>query len=571
MFKNFQQRILLRISLSLNGPTKFKFAVAPGLKNMIQELRIWSYSLFCVCRIPRRNLIRFFFSWNLFFFLLHPIFYGIDILIRINSSKRRLVLIVIKYGIYYRFEQEGEVVYKVLREELNKIREIAKDDEVFDFKYCSKVIYNLDKTSKTSIEFLRSLLDNPSQKYSRSEIWNLVTTIASAYHENGFYITGEAIEVEGRKLTYRVYENLGLDINESCYFTAIGHMALLDLLIKGKILAKIKTDHLSLYFNHYKVANLTYGKMMASLCEKNGIKVKFGIEISELENDLETYVSSKGTVVSARRNYSKIQEQWESKNLGPLLELPMSIESQARKILKSHGIVIDSGFVGMHLRSGSESARAGRNSNFKNYLLAISEISNHGGWVLKVGGSRVNSKLVGGAKFVDTSRLKLSKVELEVLHTFVWARSRFFIGNLSGGTNPAGTFGVPTLWSDVHPIAHFRPPSRMDIILPRRIVDLKKDRYLTLSETISLENSICQSENPFLCLLYGYQLIENSEIEIMDAVKEMLNLTEEQNKLEIRPIANPCVDKILAQNQLGYGASISRSFLARHTDYLETN
>ena len=41
------------------------------------------------------------------------------------------------------------------------------------------------------------------------------------------------------------------------------------------------------------------------------------------------------------------------------------------------------------------------------------------------------------------------------------------------GTHPPSLFGTPTIWIDVHPTVQARPPSKQDVVIPKRVFKLK--------------------------------------------------------------------------------------------------
>jgi putative glycosyltransferase (TIGR04372 family) len=145
---------------------------------------------------------------------------------------------------------------------------------------------------------------------------------------------------------------------------------------------------------------------------------------------------------------------------------------------------------------------------------------------------------------------------------------------LSGGTNPPGAFGVPTLWTDIHPISGFRPPSRKDLMIPKLIYNLRSKKYLTLKDCLSNEHRDSQSENPLKLLLNGYRLFASDSIDLRLAVRDMLTKLSSEEDSKSRPYyenenaRSKEVDTLFSEVSLGYGSGLCESFLDRNPSYL---
>jgi putative glycosyltransferase (TIGR04372 family) len=236
----------------------------------------------------------------------------------------------------------------------------------------------------------------------------------------------------------------------------------------------------------------------------------------------------------------------------------------------------DAWFVGLHLRSGGDITRAGRNASFKNYVSSIEMIQERGGWVIGLGQDYAeNYPTLRLKNFINSAGFGLSTLDLEVLNIFVWANSKFFIGSLSGGTNVPGMFGTPILWADIHPLAHFRPPASRDRILPRRVLHLETRKYLSFSEMVSESHQYCQSENPIKLIQNGYSLVHNDPKEICDAALEMINLysereTNRQHQQKFNELF-VTAEKTYSRINLSPGAEFCKSFVLTNLDFLDAS
>ena len=130
----------------------------------------------------------------------------------------------------------------------------------------------------------------------------------------------------------------------------------------------------------------------------------------------------------------------------------------------------------------------------------------------------------------DTTKLGLSKYERECLQIYIWSHSRFFIGSKSGGTNPAGTFGTPTIWLDTHPTVDARPPYRYDHIIPKKVFSFSENKYLKLNEIFKKENIASQSTDKNFLKKNKFVIQSCDKINIKNSIEEMIKETSNQNK-----------------------------------------
>jgi len=117
------------------------------------------------------------------------------------------------------------------------------------------------------------------------------------------------------------------------------------------------------------------------------------------------------------------------------------IESQSK--LESFGLTSKDWFVGLHIRDGGKTP-ALRNQQISNYLPAIKEITDKGGWVIRIGGTEM-PPLPILPRVID---LTTQPNALREVHLYVLAKSKFFIGTCSGPQYFPSLFGVPTLFTN---------------------------------------------------------------------------------------------------------------------------
>jgi putative glycosyltransferase (TIGR04372 family) len=141
--------------------------------------------------------------------------------------------------------------------------------------------------------------------------------------------------------------------------------------------------------------------------------------------------------------------------------------------------------------------------------------------VVRLGSFNSNNKTDSGINFVDLTTLKLKQYEYESVNLFIWANSKLFLGNLSGGTFPPMLFGVPILWFDIFPYRHFVPPGINDKVLPKKLFSIEEGRMLSLNELFSPKYANLQTESPVSLSRKGFKLIDTTESEILDCLNEI--------------------------------------------------
>jgi putative glycosyltransferase (TIGR04372 family) len=264
-----------------------------------------------------------------------------------------------------------------------------------------------------------------------------------------------------------------------------------------------------------------------------------------------------------------VQEEWEARGKGPLLELTAADRERGQELLAHLGVPRGAWFVCLHVRSpsfhneGEAPDQAHRNADVRSYLPAVRHILARGGWVVRLGDPDMEPAppLPG---FADYAR---SPVKSPWMDVFLCAACRFFIGVASGLSHVPGTFGVPcvlTNWvSSPLPVAGGR-----DLFIPKLIRAEAENRYLGFAEF--LEPGIGRLSH---C---GGQFRErslrptaNSPEDILELVREMLEIldgtivrtpAEKRLQQSFREAATRC--GLVGFSRLG------RAFLSKHAHLL---
>lgn len=393
-----------------------------------------------------------------------------------------------------------------------------------------------------------------------------IQAAAAVMHVNGQFRLAEEIEIFGKeRLDTRLRRAPGLRF-ETLYFSAIGHLALLDLLFKAVELKLVAAEDVHLIETSGRTANVPYADLWLARARELGVEVERRRATIRrwVEPDIEVWPMKTLGYALARHQYGQVSALWNERRLPPQITFNTEHLDQARRSLSVLGLGDAAWFAGVHLRSSSDPDRLLRNTSFRGFELTLSEVAAHGGVCILLG----DFPGLVPPQFRDAvvDARGLSGDERDLVHNFVWSQSRIFIGNLSGGTFPPGTFGVPTLWVDVYPVAHIRPASRTDIFIPKLVTSRELGRTLTFDECLSEEHSRSQVESPRLLRAAGYSVRSCGPEEIALATGDLLQSTS-FGGLPTHP-QDARVDDAYRARGLSLGARVAPSFLDAWADSL---
>jgi len=198
------------------------------------------------------------------------------------------------------------------------------------------------------------------------------------------------------------------------------------------------------------------------------------------------------------------------------LNLDENYVNLAQKLLLQRGVPASSWFVALHIREKSNKLDA-RQASVNSFIPAIKEITKRGGWVIRFGTDNM-TPLPDLPNLID---LYVNSPENRLIHYFLLAKAKFLLGNLSGPMEIAKAFGTPVLTTNMIGIgkAMFNAPNG-SLFLPKQ--------WIKNSKRVSYEKLICSPEGFSQMNLkhrskLGYQLLENSETEIKDAVVDFFD------------------------------------------------
>jgi putative glycosyltransferase (TIGR04372 family) len=369
---------------------------------------------------------------------------------------------------------------------------------------------------------------------------------------------------EASRLSVRLKIELDLRENrlpglygESAYFSAMGHLCLLHYMLCAIEANICDSSRIVLIRSEYPVANVPFADWLERRARKLGVKVmEYQDYPLQTEPDLELWPQANGYIDSHQNHGAALGL---SKNINDLLD-PQIIEdiSKGQEILGSHYLDIEAPTVGFHIRNNQQHSRSLRNSSPQKYAEAMEVLTGEGYQVVVLGELSPRDARAFPSAAIQVTNI-LGKVDAARANVAVWFGCEFFVGNLSGGTNPAGVFGRPVLWVDQYPLRQWRVAGPMDLFLPKLAFGLEQQRFLSLRELLGEEHRLSQTEDPALLARAGFSLRPIAAEEIVAAVQEMrVRARSSKDGLSYQ---QELVASIYAGNGFEHGGHIPQSFL----------
>ena len=348
----------------------------------------------------------------------------------------------------------------------------------------------------------------------------------------GDYKSGDQLLISSRDKLNRLLDRQPGFHDESSHFTAIGHMSLFVYVIQAAEIGQLDANNLPFTFKYCRdyICNSLFADLILKYASENNISVSSSKRESRFDHDddheIEVWPGNSDSSVLARNEYHKLALNWSSEKKHSPLTFPSNLKTSAESLLEEN--LSAPWFVGIHIRAATDVERTLRNTSLENAKYICSLVKSAGGQPFLIGANHIISRKMSGHA-IDIKSLSSSQFEYELLQLYIWSFSRFFVGSLSGGTNPPALFGTPTIWLDFHPSTHFFAPNTFDIFLPRKIYSKSLSRYLSFPEYSSNEHRFCQTENPLYSSFFGYKVLPASRSCINRAFNHMLEKTDREN------------------------------------------
>jgi putative glycosyltransferase (TIGR04372 family) len=291
---------------------------------------------------------------------------------------------------------------------------------------------------------------------------------------------------------------------------------------------------------------------------------RFGFAI--LENPSSWHLSERLQMVGTTKDFISLYEMHELvyKNLQAVrgkvrLSINPDYETWAEAALRKLGLPRDAWFVGLHVREKPANPLDPRTAKLETFYQSISEIEKRGGWIIRFG-TGVMTPLPSKRNILD---LNIENEDLKRLHLYVIAKSLFLLSTNSGPNTVAWALGTPVLQTNTLSIArNILSSSDGSLFLPKKY-RFGRGQPCSFSQIIG-SNSGYWEKNLREISALGFELIDNSEEEILEATKDMFHFVEKGNhnallKSRVNEIRKSC-------NAVGYG-QISPSFLHRNENW----
>ncbi|MGB0671294.1 MAG: TIGR04372 family glycosyltransferase [Rhodospirillales bacterium] len=271
-----------------------------------------------------------------------------------------------------------------------------------------------------------------------------------------------------------------------------------------------------------------------------------------------------------------VQAAWEAAGRGPLLTLKPAHRGEGRARLARRGFADDDWFVAWHVRDAatflediSWSPNRYRNAELATYIAGVQAILDRGGWVVRLGDPQMPRLADIGfthPRLIDYAHGG-TDLRADWMDLFLVAEARFYFGMASGPSSVAVNFGTPTLGTNWFHLGPW-PYCSGDLFLPKRLVRRADAKPLTLSETLA--PGLWGALEPPLFDALGIEVIDNSEVEIAEAVTEMLDRLEgPADEAEEDRRRQAAFAQVADPFNLGMPARCGAAFLRRHPELCE--
>lgn len=197
--------------------------------------------------------------------------------------------------------------------------------------------------------------------------------------------------------------------------------------------------------------------------------------------------------------------------------------------LEAMGIGPDDWFVCLHVRTSAfhKDQADYRNGRFEHCYLAIDHIIGLGGKVIRMGdiGAGIVTRPRPGLIDYPNTRWKS-----ELMDLYLIKRCRFYIGTQSGILDTSYLLQTPTL--SVNSV-HFdmRSPNPCDRVLYKNIRRKGESRPLSIAEALNKYHDILATD-----WYRRYEFVENSDEEILAAVKEFISVIDGERRATPRQV-----------------------------------
>jgi putative glycosyltransferase (TIGR04372 family) len=218
-----------------------------------------------------------------------------------------------------------------------------------------------------------------------------------------------------------------------------------------------------------------------------------------------------------------VQRAWADRPT--LLSLDEAHRREGRARLLAMGVPPDAEFVCFHCREpgwspSDEELHSFRNCNVDRYLLAVSQLTSHGFWCIRMGDPSMR-RLAPMEKVIDYVHLD---VRTDWMDVFLCASCKFFLGSASGLSEVATLFGKSCALANLAPLSALLKYGLNDVAIPKLLWSETESRYLNFREIFASDVSNFRFTDLFR--RRGIRLLENTPEDVGDLAQEVLERVE---------------------------------------------
>lgn len=238
--------------------------------------------------------------------------------------------------------------------------------------------------------------------------------------------------------------------------------------------------------------------------------------------------------------YNGDTEFWEEiKNFDYAIKLNINKEKETRNLLQKLGLPINAWFICVHVRGNqwyqnieNDDIENRRNASIVNFYKAFEEITNRGGYVVRIGDSSMDKIKTKNLKIIDYAN---SDIKSDFIDLFLIKNCKFFLCTMSGPLEVARLFHKPIAITNIYHSCHWylQDKNCIGIMKHMEFNNIKLNlntifqTYLKL-EPIDFFNWVKLDKN--------IKYFENTNDEIYDLVLEMFDFLESKTELSTNQI-----------------------------------
>jgi len=318
------------------------------------------------------------------------------------------------------------------------------------------------------------------------------------------------ILVSGYKILWIKYSKLGHLITE------------VDAILKEAAIGNIRSQKWLFFYDRSKVANLAFIQLIPK-CIKPIHLSNFWVKVSKLllrSSITTTNVEDYATAMHGTAKIFGFNATWESRP--PSIELPSEWLLEKNHLFEKLGLDPNQPYVCIHARSSSgkkddDFEHGGRNVDFFRFSKVIEYLSERNIKIFRMGDPSMPSFVEWNRDFYDYAHMKCRNPRLDLVLS---GCCQFFVGTSSGAMYMASIFGRPVVGLGCALPFVFCPTGfGRDLGIPKLFRRKDTGQLSSFKEVFS--NGLSECRTPLEIEHMGYELVENSEEEMQEAVAEM--------------------------------------------------